>query len=433
MAGQIPGSIDGLLEMLSQQQRPSPVPNRVYQPQPQPMGQLTQEQGKLLSMVRGAEQQYREPSSPQGRTPMVPQMKPVGPAYSTEPNIWSKMATGIRGAGNAVDQAQTGLVDNIAELTGLNKFQNSLLDGTRSPEGVGGSPATAADLQEIVPGGTKKEQPKPTNVEQLKPTSTLEDASKAAQADHKAEREQMNQAIAAKTREDLTAKGATKEQLQGWDKFTDEYDLGVIGMALLASNDGSGNIWSNLGMAMMEGKKSRTEEKDKLTATQQQDLENELAILKSQREGADVVSQIGRRTNQNKVDSAGLPIRQQGADAASLSAAASMIRAKNSGQGAGSASDKAISASARNAAGAYLANNPRYDWGKLTEGQRGNITSKTGDNYKELIQAAEAAGEAYDEGDVMSIAADMAAEESDLTLTKDGFFGLYGNPVYERK
>ena len=51
--------------------------------------------------------------------------------------------------------------------------------------------------------------------------------------------------------------GATKEDLSAWDKFTSEYDLATIGMALLASNDGSSTMASNLGKALMAGRQAK--------------------------------------------------------------------------------------------------------------------------------------------------------------------------------
>ena len=378
-----------------------------YEGMPFNMGQMSQEEGGLLSRVRAAENNPLHTREGRGRVPMgtppTAQAEPMGVQ-----NIWSKVATGMRGVGDAVNQGQGAVVDNIADITGLNKFQNSLLDGTRPTDGIGGSPAPAAApaperamqtimvdgepvefpadaTQEFIDGVInsefpdsdyiKKRKAEASATSKLTPESTLEDASKAAQSDHQAEREQMNQAIADKTRQDLTAKGATKEQLQGWDKFTDEYDLGVIGMALLASNDGTGNIWSNLGMAMMEGKKSRTAEKDKLTAAQQQDLENELAMLKSQREGAKVGGQLGRWESQNtndaasvRVDEAGIPIKQQTADAATANARAAQVRAE--------ASMKAAMTAAK-ASGRSIADNKQVVDGAAAY-LRGNGVSKSG-------------------------------------------------------
>ncbi|RLD69980.1 MAG: hypothetical protein DRI98_09165 [Bacteroidetes bacterium] len=72
--------------------------------------------------------------------------------------------------------------------------------------------------------------------------------------------------IAQQSKVSMAQAGATKEELSAWDKFSSEYDLATIGMALMASNDGSSTFSSNFGKALMAGKQAKMSAKDKATA-----------------------------------------------------------------------------------------------------------------------------------------------------------------------
>jgi hypothetical protein len=98
--------------------------------------------------------------------------------------------------------------------------------------------------------------PVETAVSKVTDDSTVGEVKQAVAQDQQAKKAAQNQAIAQTTRAELQRQGRTEEELGVWDKFTSEYDLGTIGMALLASNDGRSNIWANLGNALMAGKQS---------------------------------------------------------------------------------------------------------------------------------------------------------------------------------
>jgi len=88
-------------------------------------------------------------------------------------------------------------------------------------------------------------------------------ASKNAQ---KAQLDAASADIAQQSKVSMAQAGATKEELSAWDKFSSEYDLATIGMALMASNDGSSTFSSNFGKALMAGKQAKMSAKDKATA-----------------------------------------------------------------------------------------------------------------------------------------------------------------------
>ena len=93
-------------------------------------------------------------------------------------------------------------------------------------------------------------------------------ASKNAQV---AQREAASADIAQQSKVSMAQAGATKEELSAWDKFSSEYDLATIGMALMASNDGSSTFSSNFGKALMAGKavKAGTAEKARTDALEE--------------------------------------------------------------------------------------------------------------------------------------------------------------------
>jgi len=68
-----------------------------------------------------------------------------------------------------------------------------------------------------------------------------------------AEAAQVKQSVS----DQLVAGGATEEEMSLWNQFTDKFDPMTFGMALLASNDGRGNLASNLGSAMMLARQAK--------------------------------------------------------------------------------------------------------------------------------------------------------------------------------
>jgi len=83
---------------------------------------------------------------------------------------------------------------------------------------------------------------------------------------------------------DMAASGATPEQLSQFDKFAGEYDIATIGMALLASNDGTGTFSANLGKAMLLGKQAKTKQQERADAKADKVTKAEAASRKEARD-----------------------------------------------------------------------------------------------------------------------------------------------------
>lgn len=113
--------------------------------------------------------------------------------------------------------------------------------------------------------------------------TTIGQLDAAKKASERAALEVKHQAEVAKGAEAIVKAGGTEKDLEGWAKFTDEFDLTTIGMALLASNDGSGNIVSNLGQALMLGRQASEFRKDKAAAGQAAARKEQREIAKDNR------------------------------------------------------------------------------------------------------------------------------------------------------
>jgi hypothetical protein len=79
----------------------------------------------------------------------------------------------------------------------------------------------------------------------------------------------------------IVQSGGGDAELSAWDKLNQEFDMGVVGMALLASNDGSGNVGANLGKALMMGKQARMGQDDKTLQDQRSALKDSLEVRKT--------------------------------------------------------------------------------------------------------------------------------------------------------
>jgi hypothetical protein len=136
-------------------------------------------------------------------------------------------------------------------------------------------------------------------------TTTLADIETARKESQKAKMEVEHQAKVAEGAEAMLKAGASEKDLEGWAKFTDEFDLTTIGIALLASNDGSGNIVSNLGQALMLGRQAAEFRKDKIAAGEAAARKENREIAKDNASIADTASKISKRESDAEVAKAG--------------------------------------------------------------------------------------------------------------------------------
>jgi hypothetical protein len=124
-------------------------------------------------------------------------------------------------------QEQKAMVDQVAQVASTEAAKSVL------PKGVTGA-TTVAEIQ------------------------ASKDAAK------KADMEVKHKVEVNKGAESIVNSGGTEKELQGWAKFTDEFDLATIGMSLMAGQ--SGNFGSDLGVALMLGKQAADFRKDKVIA-----------------------------------------------------------------------------------------------------------------------------------------------------------------------
>lgn len=184
------------------------------------------------------------------------------------------------------------LYDTTQDGTPEKQALTDFMEGAQLPvnETIASLPDFAKDYVENFGTGNKK----PTTVEQMKapnpgesPTETkvrgavIESAVekdpennpetvKLLQEDPNAP---VDKVVATKSKDGYNAgkkaivqNGGTKEDLDAWDQFNENFDLTTIGLSLLMSNDGSRNMSQNMGIALQAGRQYKQDQKDKMTA-----------------------------------------------------------------------------------------------------------------------------------------------------------------------
>jgi hypothetical protein len=303
------------------------------------------------------------------------------------------------GNGNPV---QENLANVMAKVTGLEGRENLLLGDGLSPVGVTGERKPLTQ----VPEQAAKSEP------QITPNTTLGELEEMKVTAQRKQMMERQDAISSRTREQLLAEGADEKQLEGWDKFADQFDLTTVGLALLANNDG-GDVFANLGKALLLGKAQKDQYRTE--DLEQANLDREYLM-----KAFDTESKIGRRADETRigdenvsikkgqlaVSAAGVPIAQQRADAATLAAQAAGVRAQASMQM--SPQDKKVVA---DAATAWLAN----------KGVSKDTAAALGVNFStDAQELAQKTGLSYGE------AMDMMFEDyqMDGTIQPTGFFSF---------
>ena len=199
---------------------------------------------------------------------------------------------------------QSFLSDRIADVSGLTGREDSLLQDAPI--------ASADDSQPVIE--LKKTNPPPdpvtdaTTVADLKGIQENQIENEAIQKHNEA---LIQGAIG------IQQAGGTEEDVKGWQKFSEDYNLGVVGMALMASSDNGGSLAANLGRALMMGRQAATTTREKAAASAAAGRKEGRAISK-------LVSENTRRDSQNRTDAGRV-------EAAMLAASASMKRAKAAG------------------------------------------------------------------------------------------------------
>lgn len=77
---------------------------------------------------------------------------------------------------------------------------------------------------------------------------------------------------------DIVQAGGSEEELSAWDKLNEEFDMTTVGMALLASNDGSSNMAANIGKALMAGRQTVINKATTARANKIEDIETQVKV-----------------------------------------------------------------------------------------------------------------------------------------------------------
>lgn len=128
------------------------------------------------------------------------------------------------------------IYDRVDALTGEERDSPNVVNIPLLPEGTIGTP-TAEDLIPTDIQGQAVEAP-----------PAVQEAVVAQQA---ATQGAQSKVVTEQAKTAMADSGATSEELGVMDRLSEEFDMMTLGMALLASNDGSGNVGSNIGKAML--------------------------------------------------------------------------------------------------------------------------------------------------------------------------------------
>jgi hypothetical protein len=217
--------------------------------------------------------------------------------------------------GRALEGAYNWLDQQSGEAQAVNQQARDIKEGRpgappgllSSPDQLPNGPLQSAGNGPLQPVTDPREYTK-NPLAQEKPLvtkeNTLEEAGKLQEIKAGGERKKQTAVLASNTRSQLEAEGATEEQLTGWDKFTDEYDLAAIGMAMLASSGDGTTPMAALGKALMVGKQSRLNEQDRADDKEDRKLAAQYKAWEDQRAVSELASQNERRRVQNVADEA---------------------------------------------------------------------------------------------------------------------------------
>lgn len=133
--------------------------------------------------------------------------------------------------------------DVIGYFTGLNKEQANILGED--------APSFMTDVAEVT-GQVDDMVGKRAAAAEAQDAAT--DAAVAAQQSQKKVQQSM---LGADIASQMAKSGASEEDMGVLKQFQDKFDVATLGMALLASNDGSGNLASNLGNALMMARQQK--------------------------------------------------------------------------------------------------------------------------------------------------------------------------------
>ena len=178
------------------------------------------------------------------------------PSIIPDGQFFSDVAGSLSPQNPAIGEAVGGAVDSVGNfISNLDEpYTNTIKQGIAAltPDSKEPTQEVAADVKEL-PGTIAA-------IEQA-------DATPKQKTDAKAKvTSETSVAMVDEAKADMAASGATPEQLSQFDKFAGEYDIATIGMALLASNDGTGTFSANLGKAMLLGKQAKTKQQERADA-----------------------------------------------------------------------------------------------------------------------------------------------------------------------
>jgi len=294
-------------------------------------GKLSKEEGTILSAVRRAE---ADPLSARPQAPSVqPLPEPSMNAYGinqegqpTEgtPNLPGLLNIGIHNMQDAFGEAKLGVTDAIAGNTGLDKYQAGLLNST-DPGSFEPNDLPSLPLESETP--IVEPDPVP-EIPAVTGSTTLQELHEIEVTAQKRKAVETQNQLAQQGAASILQNGGSEKELKGWERFTKEFDLQALGMALMATSGNGEGLIPNLGTALMYGKAARDAQIDGEIAAQAEARKENRAERGVQVKEAGVLLTAERDAN-----SAALGERR--AAAAELTANAAMIRAKKAGTGGG--------------------------------------------------------------------------------------------------
>lgn len=178
------------------------------------------------------------------------------PARNAAANLWDAL-TGYPEEFNAMQEAEKERLLNKPPL--LNPAENSIYKDSFITKLVEEGPEAAAEnLTASLNQGLNIEEPPKDPLQDIIPQQHYKKINKDMTPYEAKSTAEQNAGTAA-----MMQAGATDTELSAWDKLNEEFDMTTVGLALLATNDGSANVGQNIGKAMMMGRQEKERQRDK--------------------------------------------------------------------------------------------------------------------------------------------------------------------------
>ena len=313
------------------------------------------------------------------------------------------------------------LADALSNITGQTDKENAILNGVKQEQSPGFLNSVLTDvtvgmIDNLNSGkGTAIEQPPDLPQTKIGPNTTLADLHEIQVTAQKRKKVETQNALAMKGAEGIVKSGGTEKDLKGWGKFTKEFDLQALGMALMATAGNNEGLIPNLGQALMYAKASR-----------EADVENEAAAAaagrKEARDNARVkieAAKVLATQEKNKADAqqgaADSYSKRISAEAAAAQAAASGVRAQAAMETAMNPKRTTVPANIK----AYALLGASKAFPDLSETEKETLGSTIADSLAEEERLARAANKPFN---IAARAEELARGQLGNVVQDDGWF-----------